>query len=56
MYYVDGERNRAVTKHTDINSASVEYILVAQLHHRHSRVQLAALHNVGFLPKRKPSD
>lgn len=44
-YYVDGERNRAMSKYIELNSARVEYTLVAQPHNMHSRAKLAALHN-----------
>lgn len=44
-YYIDGKRNRAMSKDLEVKSAHVEYTLVAQLHNMHSRVKLAALHN-----------
>lgn len=34
-----------MSKYTEVNSAHVEYTLVAQLHNMHSRVKAVALHN-----------
>lgn len=39
-YHVDGERNRAMSKHIEVNSACAKYTPVAQPHNIHSIIVL----------------